>query len=76
MNGDGSNSSVGGNSSGGTIGNKSGADGAVNGNGIYLNSTSNVVLRRMTINGINQNFGIQGHQRKQLHARILNSQWD
>jgi len=60
VNGDGSNSSVGGNSSGGTIGNKSGGDGAVNGNGIYLNSTSNVVLRRMTINGTNQNFGIRG----------------
>ena len=60
VNGDGLDTSVGGNSSGGTIGNKSGGDAAVNGNGIYLNSTSNVVLRRMTINGTNQNFGIRG----------------
>jgi hypothetical protein len=59
--GDGSNISVGGNSSGGTIANKTGADGSTTqGTGIYLNSTRNVVLRRMTINGVNQNFGIRG----------------
>jgi methionine-rich copper-binding protein CopC len=59
--GDGTNTSLGGNSTGGTIGNKAGADGGTTtGNAIYLNSTSNVVLRRMTINGTNQNFGIRG----------------
>jgi hypothetical protein len=60
--GDGANTAVGGNSSGGTIANKSGADlsFATLGTGIYLNNTSNVVLRRMTINGTNQNYGIRG----------------
>ncbi|MBI4751831.1 MAG: hypothetical protein HY774_25385 [Acidobacteria bacterium] len=60
--GDGSTTSVGGNSTGGTIANKSGADlsFATVGCGIYLNNTSNVVLRRMTINGTNQNYGIRG----------------
>jgi hypothetical protein len=59
--GDGTNTSVGGNGSGGTISNKSGSDGSTTtGIGIYLNNTSNVVLRRMTINGTNQNFGIRG----------------
>ncbi len=59
--GDGTNTAVGGNSSGGTIANKSGSDGDNSqGIGIYLNNTSNVVLRRMTINGTNQNFGIRG----------------
>jgi methionine-rich copper-binding protein CopC len=61
VNGDGTNTSVGGNSSGGTIANKSGADGSTStGIGIYLNSTASVVLRRMTINGTNQNFGVRG----------------
>ncbi|MEO8675086.1 MAG: hypothetical protein ABI569_05870, partial [Casimicrobiaceae bacterium] len=60
--GDGTNVSVGGNGSGGTIANKSGADNnALQGTGIYLNNTSNVVLRRMTINGTNQNYGIHGY---------------
>jgi hypothetical protein len=60
--GDGTNTSVGGNSSGGTIANKSGADGsATQGTGVYLNNTSNVILRRMTINGTNQNYGIRGN---------------
>jgi hypothetical protein len=59
--GDGSNTSLGGNSSGGTIANKSGADGSTaQGIGIYLNNTRDVVLRRMTISGVNQNFGIRG----------------
>ena len=59
--GDGTNTSVGGNSTGGIISNKSGSDGSTSqGIGIYLNNTSNVVLRRMTINGTNQNFGIRG----------------
>ena len=59
--GDGTNTAVGGNSTGGTIANKSGADNSTTtGIGIYLNNTANVVLRRMTINGTNQNFGIRG----------------
>ncbi|MEQ1745940.1 MAG: Ig-like domain-containing protein [Saprospiraceae bacterium] len=59
--GDGVNTSVGGNSTGGTIANKSGSDAATTtGCGIYLNNTRDVVLRRMTINGVNQNFGILG----------------
>lgn len=59
--GDGANTAVGGNGSGGTIANKSGADGSTTqGIGIYLNSTRNVVLRRMVINGTNQNYGIKG----------------
>jgi Bacterial Ig domain/FG-GAP-like repeat len=61
VDGDGTNTTVGGNSSGGTITGKSGADGsATTGSGIYLNATSSVILRRMTINGTNQNFGIRG----------------
>jgi hypothetical protein len=60
VNGDGSNTSVGGNSTGGTISNTAGANGAIAGSGVYLKSTKNVVLRRMTINGTNQNFGIRG----------------
>lgn len=59
--GDGTNTSVGGNGTGGTISGKSGADASTTtGIGIYLNNTRNVVLRRMTINGTNQNFGIRG----------------
>src|ERR1043166_7104137 len=56
----GSTTTVGGNASGGTISGKSGADNSTTqGTGIWLNSTSNVVLRRMTVTGINQNFGIR-----------------
>ena len=59
--GDGTNTSVGGNSTGGIIANKSGSDGSTtSGIGIYLNNTRSVTLRRMTINGTNQNFGIYG----------------
>jgi hypothetical protein len=59
--GDGTNTALGGNGTGGTIANKSGADNSTTtGIGIYLNNTANVVLRRMTINGTNQNFGIRG----------------
>ncbi len=58
--GDGSNTSLGGNSSGGTITNKTGSDlSTTTGIGIYLNNTKDVVLRRMTI-GSNQNHGIRG----------------
>jgi hypothetical protein len=60
--GDGVNVAVGGNGSGGTIANKSGADNnSAQGIGIYLNNTSNVVLRRMTINGTHQNYAIRGN---------------
>jgi hypothetical protein len=61
VSGDGTNTAVGGNGTGGTIANKSGADlDFASGIGIYLNNTKNVVLRRMVINGANQNFGIRG----------------
>jgi hypothetical protein len=60
--GDGSTTSVGGNASGGTIANVSGADGLTSGIGIYLNNVQNVALRRMTINGTNQNYAIRGNQ--------------
>lgn len=60
--GDGSNTSRGGNASGGTIASKDdgGADGNASvGTGIYLNSTANVTLRRMQLNDL-ANFGIRG----------------
>ena len=60
VDGDGSNTSLGGNSTGGTIGGMFGSDGAVTGTAIYLNNVANVTLRRMTINGTNQNYGIRG----------------
>jgi hypothetical protein len=60
VDGDGSNTTVGGNGSGGTISRMEGGDGAVAGNGVYLSSTQNVTLRRMTINGTNQNHAIRG----------------
>ncbi len=60
--GDGTNTTVGGNGSGGTISNKTGADGSTTtGIGIYLNNTRDVILRRLTINGTNQNFAIRGN---------------
>jgi methionine-rich copper-binding protein CopC len=58
--GDGTNTSLGGNASGGTITNASGADGTTAGIGVYLNNTSSLSLSRMTINGTNQNFGMYG----------------
>jgi hypothetical protein len=60
VNGDGTNTSVGGNGSGGNIANTAGADGAIAGNGVYLDNAGNVTLRRVTINGANQNHGIRG----------------
>jgi putative Ig domain-containing protein len=60
VDGDGSNTAVGGNSTGGTISRMEGADGAVAGNGVYLSSTGGITLRRMTINGVNQNNGVRG----------------
>ena len=62
VDGDGVNAAVGGNASGGTLSNMAGADGATAGNAVYLNKTKDVVLRRMTINGSNQNFGIRGQE--------------
>ncbi|HXM50552.1 MAG TPA: Ig-like domain-containing protein, partial [Pyrinomonadaceae bacterium] len=59
--GDGVNTTVGGNGSGGTIANKSGTTGSTTtGIGIYLNNATNITLRRMTINGTNQNYGVRG----------------
>ena len=60
--GDGANTAVGGNGSGGTIANKSGANGSTTtGIGVLSQQrTTNVTLRRMTINGTNQNFGVRG----------------
>jgi hypothetical protein len=61
VNGDGSNTSVGGNSTGGTISGKSGADGNnAQGIGVFLNNVTNITLRRVSITGVNQNFGIRG----------------
>lgn len=59
VNGDGSNTTRGGNASGGTIQNMVGADGATAGNGIYLNTAQNVTLRRMQLNGF-QNSAVRG----------------
>jgi hypothetical protein len=60
ISGDGANTAVGGNSTGGTISGKSGADaGTATGIGVYLNNVSNITLRRLTINGTNQNYGIR-----------------
>ncbi|MEW6127682.1 MAG: Ig-like domain-containing protein, partial [Acidobacteriota bacterium] len=58
--GDGVNTTRGGNSSGGTITNATGANSSTNGIGVYLNNAQNITLRRLTINGTNQNFGIYG----------------
>jgi hypothetical protein len=64
--GDNANTSQGGNASGGTISNMSGADGTTAddgasngiGIGIYLNNATNVSLRRMTVN-TSSNFGLE-----------------
>jgi hypothetical protein len=60
VNGDGANTAVGGNATGGTISGMTGADGATSGIGVYAENVQNLTLRRMTINGTNQNFGIRG----------------
>jgi hypothetical protein len=60
VNGDGTNTTKGGNASGGTIANKTGADGSTTaGIGVYLNNTGSVVLRRMQLNDF-QNLGVYG----------------
>ena len=58
--GDGANTTVGGNNTGGTISGMTGADGATSGNGVYLDNAGNVTLRRIRVNGTNQNHGIRG----------------
>jgi Bacterial cadherin-like domain/Bacterial Ig domain/RTX calcium-binding nonapeptide repeat (4 copies) len=59
--GDGTNTTVGGNATGGTIGSMNGADSTTAGIGVYLNSTRDVSLRRMTLNGMKQGYGIRGN---------------
>jgi hypothetical protein len=59
--GDGTNTAVGGNSTGGTISNKSGADNNnAQGVGVFLSNVTNITLRRVTVNGTNQNYGVKG----------------
>ncbi len=60
--GDDTNTALGGNGSGGVLTNTSGADGAIAGNGVYLNNVGNVELRRMVINGTMQNHAIRGYR--------------
>ena len=50
----------GGNGSGGSIAGSVGADNTTAGNGVYLENTASVVLRRMNIVGTHQNHGIRG----------------
>ncbi|MHC4092378.1 MAG: beta strand repeat-containing protein, partial [Planctomycetota bacterium] len=57
--GDGIDTSVGGNGSGGTISNKTGADNTNNGIGVLLNNATSVTLRRMQLNDFD-NFAIRG----------------
>src|SRR5690606_24098568 len=60
--GDNTNTSLGGNNSGGTIGGKTGADGSTTaGIGIYLNNTAHVHLKRMQLNGTFQSYGVLGN---------------
>jgi CSLREA domain-containing protein len=56
--GDGSDTSQGGNDSGGTI-STNGTDNTTNGIGVYLNNVKNITLRRMHLQN-NQNYGIFG----------------
>src|SRR5205085_6905983 len=58
--GDGSNTAQGGNNTGGTISNTTGADGATSGIGVYLNNAKNITLRRMHLQG-NSNFAVFGN---------------
>jgi uncharacterized repeat protein (TIGR01451 family) len=58
--GDGTNTSVGGNASGGIIQHTVGADGATAGVGVYLNNATNVTLRRMRLND-HPNFAVYGN---------------
>ncbi|HST51887.1 MAG TPA: Ig-like domain-containing protein [Pyrinomonadaceae bacterium] len=59
VDGDGTDTSKGGNASGGTIQHTAGADGTTDGIGVYLNGATNVTLRRMQIND-NPNYAVRG----------------
>ncbi len=59
VNGDGLNTSLGGNGSGGTIANKTGGSGTATGVGVRLNNVANVALNRMQLNDFT-NFAIYG----------------
>jgi VCBS repeat-containing protein len=59
VNGDGSNTTRGGNGSGGTIANKGGGNSTSTGIGVLLNNATNVSLRRMQIND-HVNWGLYG----------------
>jgi uncharacterized repeat protein (TIGR01451 family) len=59
VNGDGIDTTLGGNNSGGTISSAVGGDGAIAGNGIYVSNASNVTLRRMHMNN-HANFAVYG----------------
>jgi hypothetical protein len=61
LNGDGANTAVGGNATGGTISGMTGADGTTAGIGVFADNVSNLTLRRLTINGTNQGYGIRGN---------------
>ena len=58
--GDNANTALGGNATGGIISGMTGADGSTAGIGVYAENVQNLSLRRLTINGTNQNFGIRG----------------
>jgi uncharacterized repeat protein (TIGR01451 family) len=60
VDGDGSNTTLGGNASGGTISDKTGGDGTNNGIGVLLTDAANVTLRRMQLADF-QNFAVRGN---------------
>jgi uncharacterized repeat protein (TIGR01451 family) len=59
VDGDGTDTSAGGNASGGVIQRTTGGDNATTGNGVYLSNATNVTLRRMRIND-HPNFAVRG----------------
>ena len=67
----GSSTAVGGDASGGAISGMTGADGATTGNGVYLEAADEVTLRRITINGTNQNHGIRGSNASNITLEFL-----
>jgi hypothetical protein len=58
--GDGVDTSLGGNTTGGIMGDMSGQDGSTAGSAVLLNNVRNITMRRVLVNGTNQNFGIRG----------------
>jgi Ca2+-binding RTX toxin-like protein len=60
VNGDGTNTSLGGNATAGTISGMTGADNTTAGIGVYAENVQNLTLRRLTVNGTNQGYGIRG----------------